>query len=339
MNFKNKISSQLLLLVLAGFVFVLMLQIAQAQTITVAQSSSTQSQVGTGSPFEKDSQVIQVEVPQKNIFYKVKEATSLTYYHQFLGPTLSGPGNVTYNVFQEGMDTPRSGRSPLQSFHAANLRFQINPHWAVGTSLAAVDAYTRQVENRGGVINTPQGTFFNARAYISTPAIETPVGSLFSTISYEAPTSVISRNDNMLWGWVLTESFAFKSPNPNWAFGLMGQYYRTYFSYKNNMRPPPFPGGFATPVQTVIVSGGPYVNYRFNDHWQLGSLFTFDWDQRGLQTDTSEFNNNLPHRGRLTLSYFPSKIKYLTSVGVFSQALLKYRPETTAMGADFSLKF
>jgi hypothetical protein len=89
----------------------------------------------------------------------------------------------------------------------------------------------------------------------------------------------------------------------------------------------------------MIVSGGPYLNYRFSDKWMLGSLLTFDWDQRGLQTSSQEFNNNLSDRGRVTLSYFPQKLKYLQSVGVFSQALLKFRPETTAFGADFSLRF
>ena len=108
------------------------------------------------------------------------------------------------------------------------------------------------------------------------------------------------------------------------------------------MKAPPFPaelGGKPTPLQTMIISGGPYLNYRFSDSWLMGSTLIFDWDQRGIQTGSNEFNNNLSDRGRLNLTYFPQRIKYLQSIGLFSQALIKYRPETTMMGADLSLKF
>jgi hypothetical protein len=101
-------------------------------------------------------------------------------------------------------------------------------------------------------------------------------------------------------------------------------------------------------LQTAIISGGPFVNYRINDRWLVGSNVTFDWDQRGVQNDSEgglsllpsrEFNNNLPHRGRAFLTYFPQKLRYLQSVGVFSQALLKFRPETTAFGAEVAMRF
>ena len=71
----------------------------------------------------------------------------------------------------------------------------------------------------------------------------------------------------------------------------------------------------------------------------LGTTFTFDWDQRGSQADTFNFNNNLSDRFRLQMTYFPKSIPYLQSIGVFAQALIKYRPETTSLGADFSLRF
>jgi hypothetical protein len=310
-----------------------------SQDFRIAQSSSNQSQVGSGFSPGGSVQVLKIETSKKTLSRRILENTSLSYYQQFLGPTLSGPANQTYNVFQEGMDVPRSGRAPLQSFHSVNLRHQINADWAVGASLAAVNGYTQQVENRGGITNTPDSSFFNARFYVGLPSWQSRLGTLFSTVSYEAPTSVISRNNNMTWGWVLTENFAFNGLGPRWSFGIMGQYYRSYFSYPKNVQPAPFPGGRPTQLQTVIVSGGPYLSYRFNDKWQLGSLVTLDWDQRGVQTDSKEFNNNLPHRGRISLTYFPNKLKNLSSIGVFSQALLKFRPETTAMGAEFALRF
>lgn len=343
MKIKQFISSQILILTLAVLMVLMMIQQAQAQDINqlnnIAQSNSTQNQAQPNQVNARGSaQVLQVKMPQKSVGRRILESTSFTYYQQFLGPTMAGDSSQTYNVFQEGIDAPGTGRAPLQSFHAVNLRYQINNDWAIGTSLAAVNGYTSEVDNNG-IVNRPDSEFFNARAYVSLPAIRMPFATLFSTLSYEAPTSSISRNDEMNWGWVLSESLAFNIPNPRWSIGLLAQYYRAYFKHERNVKPPQAFGYMPTQLQSVIVSGGPYANYRFNDNWMLGSLITLDWDQRGVQTDSREFNNNLPHRGRVSLNYFPTRVKYLTNIGIFAQALLKFRPETTAMGADFLVKF
>jgi hypothetical protein len=309
--------------------------------IKLAQSinqSSLQGQITT------QSQNVQVTIPKKTLGKRILENTSLTYYQQFLGPTASGSTSETYNVFQEGIDSPGSGRAPLQSFHAFNLRHQINSDWAIGSTFSAVNGYTSEVENRdrngGKFNNAPDAIFFNARAYLSLPSIKLSAGTLFTTLSYEHPTSNISKDDEMRYGLVAAQSFALNLPSLKWNAGLTGQIYRIY--YKNNIKAPPFPeslGGRPTPLQTMIVSGGPYANYRFNDFWMLGSVVTFDWDQRGEQTSTMKFNNNLSNRARLNLTYFPQKIKYLQSVGLFTQALLDFSPETTAIGADMAVRF
>lgn len=313
-----------------------------ADSFSLAQSSNQGS-------FQNDSrgqaQVLQISMPQKSLGRRLLENTTLTYYQQFLGPTASGNSNETYNVFQEGIDSPGSGRAPLQSFHAANLRHQITTDWAVGATLSAVNGYTKEVQNkdRNGYTfaNNGEVDFFNARAYVSLPALRLRAGTFYTTVSYELPTSNTSKEDEMKWGWVYAQSFAFNLPNVRWNAGLMGQVYRIY--YENNLKAAPnCPAGYIckpTPLQTMIVSGGPYVNYRFNDKWMLGSVVTFDWDQRGAQSSTRDFNNNLSDRARMTLSYFPQKLRYLQSVGLFSQALLKFRPETTAFGADFAVRF
>ncbi len=289
-------------------------------------------------------QVIQRSLPRKDLARRLIDNTSLSYYQQFLGPTPVGSGSETYNVFQEGIDSPGTGRAPLQSFHALNLRHQITQDWAIGTTLSAVNGYTREVRNendKGEVYtNTSDWLFFNARAYVNVPSLALSFGTLYTTLSYEHPTSNISKDDEMRWAWVVAQSFALNLPSVNWSAGLMGQVYRMY--YQNNVKAPPFPvefGGRPTPLQTMIVSGGPYVNYRFSDRWMLGSVVTFDWDQRGVQSSTQDFNNNLSDRARLTLSYFPQKIPFLKSVGLFTQTLLKFRPETSAIGADLTLRF
>lgn len=341
---RSTLPSQILILTMAVFVLLVMIQAARAQSTPLyAQSSSNAGSFQNSAG--NQAQVLQIGMPQRSLGRRILENTSLSYYQQFLGPTASGRGTETYNVFQEGIDDPGTGRAPLQSFHAVNLRYQINTSWAVGATLSAVNGYTDTVVNQGRVqgttvTNRPDSEFFNARAYVSLPPVAFKPGTLFTTFSYEAPTSSISREDEMRWGWVAAQSFAFNLPDVRWNAGLTGQIYRIY--YKNNVKAPPFSpalGGRPTPLQTMIVSGGPYVNYRFNDRWMLGSVITMDWDQRGVQSGSRDFNNNLPHRGRVNLTYFPQQIKYLQSVGLFTQALLKYRNDTTAFGADFSVRF
>jgi hypothetical protein len=339
---RSSYSSQLMILVLAAIVVVVMINAAKAQTSSAPQLAQSSNQGSFQN--SNQAQVLSISMPQKSLGRRLLENTSLSYYQQFLGPTASGSGSETYNVFQEGIDSPGSGRAPLQSFHAVNLRHQINTEWAIGTTLSAVNGYTDgvvNVDNRGNTFtNSGELNFFNARAYVSLPALKLAPGTFYTTVSYEAPTSNISKDDEMRWGWVVAQSFALKLPDLRWNAGLMGQVYRIY--YKNNVKAPPFPealGGRPVPLQTMIISGGPYVNYRFNDRWMLGSVVTFDWDQRGLQASSRDFNNNLSDRARMTLSYFPQKIKYVQSVGLFSQALLKFAPETTAFGADFAVRF
>lgn len=347
---RSTASSQLLILIMAAVVLAVMIQAAQAQTTsttsastpTLAQATSNQGNFQNST--SNQAQVIQISMPQKSLGRRLLENTTLSYYQQFLGPTAAGDSTETYNIFQEGIDDPGTGRAPLQSFHAVNLRHQLNTDWAIGATLSAVNGYTDEVENKGRnggtVTNTPDSQFFNARAYVSLPPLRLKPGTLFTTLSYEAPTSTISRNDNMRYGWVASQSFAFNLPDLRWTAGVTGQIYRIYYE-SNTPTPKCSPGFVCNPValQTMIISGGPYVNYRFNDRWMLGSIVTLDWDQRGVQSGSREFNNNLPHRGRVNLTYFPQQVKYLQSVGVFSQALLKFRPETTAFGADFSVRF
>ncbi|WPU63625.1 hypothetical protein [Peredibacter starrii] len=348
---RKGLSSQILIAAMAGSVLMFMLQAARAQSNDQAlqnmQSNNSSNAAlaqasGANQTYQSSNtgQVLQIGMPQKSLGRRLWENTSLSYYQQFLGPTAAGGGN-TYNVFQEGLDTPNSGFAPMQSFHAVNLRHQINTDWAVGATLSAANGYTKEVNNKdrsgGTFTNRPDSEFFNARAYVSLPSLRFAAGTLFSTLSYEFPTSEISKDDEMRFGWVASNSFAFNLPNLHWNVGLMSQIYRIY--YNNNVKAAPFVGGRPTALQTMIVSGGPYANYRFNDKWQVGSVITMDWDQRGAQTGSRDFNNNLSHRGRLSLTYFPQQIKYLQSVGLFSQALLKFRPETTAFGADFAVRF
>lgn len=306
---KSGASSQFLILFLAALILSFMVQLAKAHA---------------------NVQVLEVNAPQKSGVSKFLSDTTLSYYTQFLGPTVGGAG-PSYNVFQEA-------HTPYQNFHSVNVRYKINESWSIGGSLAATNAYGETISSQqnGSRSKMMRDEFFNTRAFVSIPSLDTPIGKLFTTVSYEFPTSVVARNDDMKYGLVLSQSFAFKMPGHKFTAGLLWQYYRAF--YDENVVPPQ--NGYASWArQTTIVNAGPYAAYRFNDNWGLNSSVTFDWDQRGKQTGTGSFNNNLPDRARVGVSYFPTTIKQISNVGVFTQGLLKYTTDTHVVGAELALSF
>lgn len=354
-------SSQILILLFASLAMLTMIQAANAQSASrnpnwgdsmknsfkkmglkhnengalIAQAANRQSQTNAPTNVARGNSLT-MKMPQKSGIAKIMENFSLSYYHQFLGPTVSGPSGQTYNVYQEGINKPGTGQAPIQSFQSMNLRYQINDDWAVGSTLALANGYTDDVVQPDGAVNSSETVFFNARAYVSLPSLRTPIGTFFTTVAVEAPTSNISKEDDMTFGYFISESFALNLPNSNWMAGINGSYYRIH--YKNDVKI--VPGQAPIQLQTAIINVGPYLNYRINDSFQLGSTVVFDWDQKGVQTSSREFGGNLSDRARITGTYFPNgKVPYLTSVGVFAQALLNYSSDTTALGAEFALRF
>ncbi len=323
--------------VLAALLLLFTTQLVKAQNVSTGANANSQNAL-------QGNNVITTKMPKTTLGKQIIQNTSLAYYHQVLGPTLGGPVNETYNVFQEGTDQPNTGRAPIQSFQSALLRYDINSNWGVGASLAMSNGYSGAVENkdpRGNVVNKPDNQFYNARAHLYIPMIDLSVFNLYSTFSYEAPTSTISRQDNMNMGLVLTENLSVKtSPASKWSGGMTAQIYRMFYGHNNQKKVPGCDPDVCIPtqLQTQIITISPYVNYRVSDKWNVGNMAIFDWDQRGVQANSREFNNNLPHRVRTTLSYYPNMWN-ITNIGIFTQALMKFRPNTTAVGAEIALKF
>jgi hypothetical protein len=268
------------------------------------------------------AQANQTRFEDKSFWKKLTQEVSLSYYVALMGPTITGPEMETYNIFLEG-------RGPMQTFHAMNLRWQFNSRWAVGTTLAGIHH-----------INTDKrrndNTLFDSRVYLATPGIDLGFARMFNTFSLELPTTQISRDNELKYGLVLSQAISFKLPPSRFSSGWLSQIIR--YTYERKTLPPPFPGGFATDLQTTLVTTGPYLNYQLSSQWQIASLLSFDWDQRGSQQDTLRFNNNLEDRVRLALNYF-FQTKPFTHVGFYTQATTKLRDDKTIIGLDFSLKF
>jgi hypothetical protein len=272
----------------------------------------------------------QTRFEDKSFWKKIRDEVSLSYYVSLMGPSPGLPVDQTYNVFLDG-------RGPLQTFHAFNLRWQFDSNWAVGATLAGIHHFTSPVRNaQGGIVSDNGSEFFNGRVYLSVPTLDFSLLKMFNTFSLELPTSKISKGQQMHYGLVLSQVLAFKLPPSKFTAGWLSQVIR--YEYAQSTQPPPFVGGRPTPLQTTLVTTGPYLNYQISAQWQFASLVSFDWDQRGNQTDKWEFNNNLEDRIRLAVNYF-FQTKPFTHVGVYTQVLTKMRDDTSIIGIDFSLRF
>ncbi len=271
----------------------------------------------------------QTPIGNSALWKTLTEKLSLSYYFSLMGPSPGLPSDQTYNVFLEG-------NAPLQTFHALNLRWQFNPDWAIGATLSGIHHFTGPVETDEGFINDNTAELFNARFYVAVPGFGVGFARAFHTFSIEIPSTPGSRNDELKFGLVASQTLVFALPPSRFVAGWTTQIIR--YRYAQATLPPPFIGGLPTPLQTTLVTMGPYVNFQLAPQWQIASLISFDWDQRGNETDTTEFNNNLPDRARLALNYFFQTAPF-THVGVYTQMLTNPTTDTTIVGFDFSLKF
>jgi hypothetical protein len=281
---------------------------------------------------------------QKGFLGRMREEVSLGYYMSLLGPSPGLGWGETYNVF-------RQGPAPYQLLHAANLRWQINPDWAIGASLAFTNEITKKVRTGSYLwygatpaenqiryyYNRNEAIWYNARAYVAVPALSWNWATLFSTFSVELPTSNDSRKNDMLYGLVAGQNLALRLPWPRFSGGITTQL--VHYNFEKDVLPPPCTGCFPVNLQTTLVNISPYLNYALAPAWQIASQLTVDWDQTGRKNLTEEFNNNLPHRWRVALNRFFLDSPF-THVGVNVQGLLDpIEARSTAFGFDFSMRF
>jgi hypothetical protein len=321
---KNKVKPFIHGLFASFILFLALLFLENASAQTNNNNNATLSTM----PLITPSLVKKIETP--GILKSFVQKFNLNYYMQVLGPSPALPSNQTYNVFIES-------KSPLQMFHAAGLVYQLPKNFAISATFAGITHFSESVKTETGKVEN-ESLLFNPRLNMILPGLRSTYATFYHTLGYEFSANTLSREDEMKRGYVLSQSIAFSTPvSSNWSFGLLSQVIR--YEYESNVKPAPCTGCFSIPLQTLIASTGPYVNYRISDKWMVYNIVTFDWDQRGEQTGTTNFNNNLPDRFRLGIKYFPQKpLLGLGYVGLFTQGLLKTSSETTVIGADLSFR-
>ncbi len=271
----------------------------------------------------------QTRFEDKSFWKKLSQDFTFSYYVALMGPSPALPADQTYNVFLEG-------KAPLQTFHAVNVRYQFLPDWAVGVSQTGVMHHSGPVTTEEGFVNGNENSLFNPQVYVALPGLFLSKATIWHTLAVELSNTEGSKQNNMHYGLVLSQAISLRLPPGRLSAGWLSQVYR--YHYRQRTLPPPFPGGLPTPLQTTLVTTGPYVNYQLAPRWQSATNLSFDWDQRGKQTDKWEFNNNLPDRFRTAVNYF-FQTKPFTHVGVYLQTLTKPSMDTTIFGVDLSLRF
>lgn len=269
----------------------------------------------------------QTRFEDKSFWKKLGREVSLSYYVALMGPSPGLEFDQTYNVFVEG-------NSPHQTFHSVNLRWQFHEKWAVGLTLAGIHHHTSPVKTKQGFVNDNTRELFNSRVYLATPGLDLGFAKMFNNFAVELPTTVGSRANGLDYGLVLSQTVVLKLPPSRMTVGWLTQLIR--YEYEQSTLPSRFAGFSGTPQQTTLLTTGPFLNFQLAEQWQIASLLSFDWDQRGNQTDTLEFNNNLPDRARLAINYF-FKTAPFTHVGLYTQTITKPALYNTILGLDFSM--
>lgn len=323
----------------AVFIFALILCSPHAQAEPPGAGAISGTAVGAAAA----QQIIPQRAVLRKLGKSLQQNASLSYYFSFLGPSPGLGYGETYNVF-------RGGRAaPYQMLHSFNLRYQLNPDWAVGATLAVVNDVTKRArtgkylyygatpaENRYVyTYNLNEIDWFNARLYVSVPTGYFDWGFFNNQFMVELPTSNEAKRDDLRYGLVWQTSLGIKVPWPKVSTGFTGQFIR--YVQRHNTQDVCV-GCTDNQLQTFLMTVGPYFNYALAQQWQIASQASFDWDQRGHQP-IGHLNNNLPDRLRLALNYLFQQAPF-THVGVYTQALVKpMMPRTTVVGFDFSLRF
>jgi len=216
---------------------------------------------------------------QKGFLGQLREKFSLGYYFSILGPSPGRRWGETWNFFDEQA-------APYQMFHSANLRWQINPDWAVGATLSYTNDFTGRAQYDKWVspfngqtyyyYNDPDEIWYNARAYVGLPALGWSWATLFSTVAIEFPTSNGSRRDDMEYGLVVSENLALRTPSlSKVATGVIFQIID--YKFERNVLPPSCTGCSPIRLQNTLVNVTPYFNYAVASQWQIATQIALDW--------------------------------------------------------------
>lgn len=274
----------------------------------------------------------QQSVNKKGLLQEFREKISLGYFANISGPTVASPSaSYTYNKFNSGRDAngyQLDARSNQEVFNSLSITYKVNSNFNISYSYSFINAITTNtnytykqegwmVDNKGQAIFDTDGyqkwgvmtkdanranaqAFLNQRISAFIPsAYQNNTLGLSMGISYEMPTTQIAKDNNMLYGLVLSPTLYFKTKNIKHAYGISSTIQRDF--YKENVFQS-CKNCIPIEMRTLTASLVPYYNYSIANKLTLMTRLTFDYDQQGKQSGL-EFGNNMDNVARIGLGY------------------------------------
>lgn len=279
---------------------------------------------------------------------KAKENIYFTYGMTFLGPSLGAAhqSGGTYNRFKTGQDYKGDNtdyKASHQVYHGLSTGYKLNNNTRLSFSHTFQDDINHNIEydiyNKDGSVwktdKRPQGVSNNNQRInlFRSNIINNKYFYLGSNFFYEMPTTDASKAQEMRYGIGVEPSIGFYNKTP-------GLYTGINFSIQRNVyKEQEFDADWCKPnciyperYQTLLASVSPYASYYISDKMILRGSLTFDWDQKGDQVGTNEFNHNMDNVAELgSRYYFDNNLNFgpalqfaLNDIGLDKSAMLFY---------------
>ena len=248
------------------------------------------------------------------------------YNVSLMGPRMSGSSDETYNIYFEDV-------APIQLFHGWAISYQATPDFKVGASISAPQNLTKVIGNTG-VLYNPSFTFFDPKINFDFPNLfQNSVFSIYSSAAFSLPVTQASQDVGRITTLTFTQSWTVKNYPSDWSYGF-NLFFEPLFYTE------PIPAEYAG-RQTMIFAFGHFLSYRVSKEFSVGTSTNINYDHVATPTgDSLTIGTNLPDTMRVSCSILPNVYPAFLSIGGYLQAILwNPSPDTTIIGADFSIGF
>ena len=274
---------------------------------------------------------------------------SFSYGVQYLGPSLSKDyqQGATYNRFNTGQDfkgddTDATGSN--QVYHSFSLGYKIAPAWKLSHSYTFQDELNKNIEykiyNSDGSVwgknSREKGLSFNNQRInlFGNNIYGNNYFFLMSNFFYELPTTKTSIDSEMEYGLGIQPVMIVYSSIPYVYHGVKASLQRDYYkraeyTYKCGS------SICSTKYQTLKLGLTGYLGYNISDKLSLHSETSFDWDQKGDQVWTNDFNHNMDDILDVGLKY--SVTRNMNLAGKLQYSLSRLNSESSAFLFNLNL--
>lgn len=269
---------------------------------------------------KKNDQVSDWDLIQKNLHG--------SYFVSLMGPRLLGNSNETYNIFLADV-------APVQLFHSFTLSYKVNADLQIGINQTGVQNLYNNVVGLTGLRYDQTTTWFDPSINFGMPNLfKTENWSIFTSFSFSLAITSASQEIGRITTLEWNQSFSaiHEKPSP-WSYGFN-------YSLRPQFYTEPKPSNYPD-RQVLTASVGHQLGYRVSPVFALNTTSTFDVEHRAPDPQgASHFGSNLEDRARISCSITPQLERGMISLGGYFQFLVfKPQPETSIIGADFSIGF